>query len=152
MNRLIKPRSKYHLKLIDQIHDENINEGIKNREICQLTKTLFSKHIKEITISDNLLTELGEMLDLFTLKTIYNSIVDVRPVQNFCNPNTITQREKGKNDNGDIGLVIPENQYAVLEYNYAISNIPNPVELVLRGNFDTKDRCICTNIQQRPAN
>ena len=140
MVKLIKPRSKYYLTLIERVHDEN--EGIKEKNICELTKTLFLKYIKEIIDSDKRAVEINQILDLLALKTTHHSIVDVRLVENKCNPDIITERGK-LNINDNIGLVIPENQYQILQYKYGISTIPNPVELILKGNFNTKDRYIC---------
>lgn len=151
MNKIIKPRSKYHLKLIQQVHDEKLKEGFKDIYNCDATRNIFANKIKEIANLDKQTAEIHEMLDLFALRTIYHSIVDIRPVENKCNPNVITERGRRNDDNDNIGIVIPENQYEVLEYRYAISQIPNPVELGLKGNFDTKDRFICSNIRRDSA-
>ena len=148
MHQIVKPRSKYHLKLIELVHDENVKDGKKNLDICDATRNKFSKSIKEIASLDKYTTEMNEMLNLFSLRTIYNSIVDIRRVENYCNPDGITERGR-QTDDGDIGLIIPEGQYGVLEHLYAISSIPNPVEIGLKGHFDTKDRFVCANVHQK---
>lgn len=104
--------------------------------MCELTKTWLNKYIKEMINSDTYTAEMTEAINLFILRTLYSSVSDIRAVENH-----------GIQKN-DIGISVPENQYGWLEFKYQISKIQNPAEIILNGNFGSKDRSICANFRR----
>ena len=164
---LIKSKSKYHLKLIDRVHKEEMAKNKLHVETCELTRAAFTRCIKEIAEELSFSENLTDALDILRLRTINQSVEEVRVV-----------KKQNNNNNKNIGFVLDQNQYKILcrkskkrkktksfksddksNNNGGSVNINNSsssiipfskmVEIVLKGNFGTKDRAICALVRKK---
>ena len=149
MTKFMKINNLYISKLIDFIHKEELL--CKQKEICEITKNIFIECIHEIIDSAKINDFMNNALQNFILNTIYNSVVDINAIENYSHPDVIPPKtKKNKDVKDDTGLVIPSIEYEFLNTIYKISEMSNPIELTLMGNFGTKHRKICTSIQKNP--
>ena len=140
MRNFIKPRSKSSLNIIQQVYKDFTNNSKRDKALCDKALMLIRKFLEDMTRNEVQKKRLNQKLDYFIIKMICHSITTITKIDDY----------RGTKDAellAQIGLKVPLSQFEVLRMRSKEPLVEGlPVEITLKGNYDTTDRSICTTI------